>query len=131
MQPKRTPTTPCWTWSRALNDKGYGVVSRNGRLIGAHRFVYEALIEPVPEGLELDHLCFNSACVNPDHLEPVTHLVNMRRRRWNRLSMDLAREIRAAYAAGDVSTSTLGAKYGVSDEAIRLVIHERTWKEAA
>jgi hypothetical protein len=47
----------------------------------AHRVVYEALVGPVPEGLELDHLCKESRCVNPAHLEPVTHAENVRRGR--------------------------------------------------
>ncbi|WP_369010576.1 HNH endonuclease signature motif containing protein, partial [Bacillus cereus] len=45
----------------------------------AHRYVYENLSGPIPEGMELDHLCRNPPCVNPDHLDPVTHEENMRR----------------------------------------------------
>lgn len=69
----------CWTWIRSRSDRGYGVHSRNHRLRYAHRTVYQLLIGPVPKGLELDHLCLNKACVNPDHLEPVTHRVNVLR----------------------------------------------------
>ena len=47
----------------------------------AHRVSWELLVGPIPEGLELDHLCRNHGCVNPDHLEPVTHAVNVRRGR--------------------------------------------------
>jgi hypothetical protein len=49
----------------------------------AHRVVYEALVGPVPEGLELDHTCDNPPCCNPGHLEPVTHAENMRRGKRN------------------------------------------------
>lgn len=46
---------------------------------GAHRVAYEEIMGPVPEGLELDHLCRTRSCVNPSHLEPVTHRENMNR----------------------------------------------------
>lgn len=67
----------CWPWAGYRNGAGYGVFGYSGRL--AHRVVYEHLVESVPEGLELDHLCRNRACVNPWHLEPVTHAVNVKR----------------------------------------------------
>jgi len=69
----------CWVWTAALNNGGYGLVRLDGRTRRAHRVVYELLVGPIPEGLELDHLCRNHACVNPDHLEPVTHGENIRR----------------------------------------------------
>ena len=73
--------TGCWLWSGALNRQGYGTAfgGRDKRL--AHRFMYELHIGPIPTGLELDHLCSQPACVNPAHLEPVTHAENMRRSR--------------------------------------------------
>ena len=77
----------CWPWTGALNGSGYGVISRGGsRVRGdviknalAYRAAWELTNGPVPEGLELDHLCRNKACCNPAHLEPVTHEENMRR----------------------------------------------------
>lgn len=71
--------TPCWIWQGAVVHPGYGQMRRDGRRVMAHRFYYEREHGPVPDGLELDHLCRVYACVNPDHLEPVTHAVNMSR----------------------------------------------------
>lgn len=68
----------CWLWAAAKRD-GYGIVRISGRLRNAHRVSYEWLIGPIPEGLELDHLCRVRACVNPAHLEPVTREENLAR----------------------------------------------------
>jgi len=81
--------TGCWMWTAAnkgnvsLDDEGndYGAFG-TGNLLGtgsAYRCSYENLVGPVPEGLELDHLCRRHPCVNPAHLEPVTRKVNMER----------------------------------------------------
>lgn len=65
-------STDCWTWTGGRNSSGYGEITVAGRMKSLHRVVYEILRGPIPEGLTLDHLCRNRACVNPDHLEPVT-----------------------------------------------------------
>lgn len=71
----------CWEWNGA-SGRGYGLISDgSGRLRPAHRMMYELLVGPVPEGLDLDHLCRNRGCINPKHLEPVTHKVNINRGR--------------------------------------------------
>lgn len=69
----------CWEWTGCIV-RGYGQVAQPGgaRRV-AHRVSYELLVGSTPEGLELDHLCRNRRCVNPDHLEPVTKSVNARR----------------------------------------------------
>lgn len=74
--------TPCVEWPRARTKMGYGVVSYPGGREYAHRAAYRFFVGPIPEGLELDHLCRNPSCLNPEHLEPVTHAENMRRGYW-------------------------------------------------
>lgn len=69
----------CWEWQAFLTPKGYGQFSVKGRMVRAHRFAYEWMVGPITEGMELDHLCRNRRCVNPDHLEPVTHRENVLR----------------------------------------------------
>jgi hypothetical protein len=74
--------TPCLIFTGAIAD-GYGKVSVTvrgvKRMLRVHKFVWEHVHGPVPEGLELDHLCRQTDCCNPDHLEAVTHAENLRR----------------------------------------------------
>ena len=75
-------TETCWLWIASVNLKGYGMFHLPrpvGRRIHAHRFAYEAVVGPIPDGLVLDHLCRTSLCVNPAHLEPVTNRENVTR----------------------------------------------------
>lgn len=72
-------TETCWFWVGSLNSYGYGIFYVNGRTWMAHRWAYEFEYGPIPEGLTLDHLCRVRACVNPEHLEPVTSGENVRR----------------------------------------------------
>lgn len=74
----------CWLWSGTINViSGYGYLTVNGRSTLAHRFAYELLVGPIPEGLHVDHVyargCRSRHCVNPAHLEPVTQDENNRR----------------------------------------------------
>lgn len=69
----------CWVWTAATNTSGYGQFSVGGKHQGAHRVAWELLVGPIPEGLQIDHLCRVKHCVNPDHLEPVSHAENFRR----------------------------------------------------
>ena len=72
------PDTNCIVWTADRNQKGYGRFRYQGKLHVAHRVAYE-FDHAIPEGLQLDHLCRNRACVRPDHLEPVTNQENARR----------------------------------------------------
>lgn len=69
----------CWQWTGYVTHHGYGQMRIDGRYIAAHRVSYELLVGPISDGLVIDHLCRNTRCVNPAHLEPVTQAVNVAR----------------------------------------------------
>lgn len=71
----------CWIYP-CLNEKGYGVIGsggRGGRTLRTHRVTYEHFVAPIQPGLDIDHLCRNRACCNPEHLEPVDRSTNLMR----------------------------------------------------
>lgn len=78
-------TGDCWLWPGGTSGNGYGQLTtltgdeRKQTTIKVHRAMYERHVGPIPEGMELDHLCKVKRCANPAHLEPVTHLENVQR----------------------------------------------------
>jgi len=78
-------TKTCWLWTGSRSRDGYGKFEpATSVFYKAHRFAYETVVGPIPEGLTLDHLCRVRRCVNPDHLEPVTNQENLLRGRLSR-----------------------------------------------
>ena len=70
----------CWLWAGAKQTRGYGSLTNGaGGTQLAHRWVYQSMVGAIPAGLTIDHLCMVKACVNPEHLEPVTAGENVRR----------------------------------------------------
>lgn len=78
-----TAPGPCWLWTGAAS-KGrgsafYGRVQFDGKTCITHRVIYELLVGPIPDGMQLDHLCRQTLCCSPNHLEPVTGKTNCER----------------------------------------------------
>lgn len=72
-------TDDCWLWAGPTNGYGYGYIRHEGKMIMAHRLMYESEVGKIPEGLYCDHLCRVRNCVNPEHIEPVSNAANVLR----------------------------------------------------
>lgn len=76
---KVNKTNYCWNWIASTNDRGYGIFRFNGKTSRAHRVAYELTFGSIDDMLVIDHLCKNTLCVNPDHLDLVSQGENVRR----------------------------------------------------
>jgi hypothetical protein len=112
--------TLCHVWIGALNSNGYGQFSRSS---SAHRLRYEAEIGPIAEGMEIDHLCRNRACVNPDHLEVVTRAQNQQRGAHAKLTWEKVKWIRDSPAP----TTQIARELGISATTVSKVRRHLSW----
>lgn len=121
------PKTNCWEWNKVLNSYGYGHFSYNGKTYIAHRFIYELLIGKLSSNLQLDHLCKNRKCVNPQHLEEVTSAKNVQRGKSAKLSTQIVDTIRNVYKKGVTRQVDLAKTFGVGQDEISRIINNRRW----
>lgn len=75
----RSAPGECWLWMGATAGSGYGHLGWCGEWFLTHRIAYQAVVGDIPDGCEIDHLCRVPLCCNPEHLEAVSHAVNVRR----------------------------------------------------
>jgi predicted DNA-binding protein (UPF0251 family) len=147
----------CWLWVGGRSTAGYGIISHEEHLIGAHRYSWELHNGPIPAGMEILHNCpggDNPQCVNPVHLLLGTHADNMAdaarkgrmfngedralmqrqtaprgERHWNaRLTDESVAVIRERIAQGE-SHASVARRLGVSRQTVSDVVHGATWRE--
>lgn len=80
---KKHSPSECWLWTASRNSDGYGAFRIHGETVGAHRYAYQEYAGKLVSIVELDHLCKVRHCVNPLHLEQVSHRENAMRAREN------------------------------------------------
>lgn len=117
----------CILWTGAVTSSGYGCRRFRGRCESAHVVAYIEAKGEIPAGREIDHTCRTQLCINPDHLEAVTHLENVRRSRASKLSMEQARAIRAA----EGTIIAIGERFGVHNSTVSRIRSGQIWREAA
>lgn len=120
--------TGCWNWNKLYNgNNGYGTLRLPERNTYAHRYSYEIHVGPIPEGLVIDHLCRNRACVNPEHLEAVTHAENARRGDAAKLTWSDVNHIRGLLVR-DIKAGQIASMYQVDLITILAIQHNHSWK---
>lgn len=124
------PDTGCITWKACKQPNGYGRLGRDGinKQGMAHVVIYEKFVGSVPDSMELDHTCRNRACVNPNHLEPVTRIENVRRGSVPKLTPEQVMDIRM-YSIAGISQAKIAMQYNVHPGTIQAIVERRTWKD--
>lgn len=123
-------TTPCWIGNGGRTGAGYTLMKTAPRTpqVYIHRVMYERVNGPIPEGLELDHLCRQRACCNPEHLEPVTHIENVRRGSATKLTAARVLEIRELLARG-VFHREIARRFGIGKTSVGSIATGLSWRD--
>jgi hypothetical protein len=132
-------TPSCWIWKACKTIDGYGTFWFDGKMVRAHKFIYEYINGKILKGLEVRHKeCHNPSCVNPDHLDIGTHQDNMsdmvlagRQAKGetngrSKLTQNSVEVIRELYPQG-ITQESLAEMFGVSDVQICLIVNNKSW----
>lgn len=122
--------TGCWIWLGSLSDDGYPASVRVRRkTYRAHILYYRLIIGDIPTGASLDHTCRNRKCVNPSHLEPVTHTENVRRGLATKLNIASVRKIRSLHKEGRGGYRTIAKQFGITGPQVYKIVRGISWAD--
>lgn len=122
----------CWNWIGCKNEvTGYGKKQWHGEPVLAHRWVWMMLFGKIPDGMVINHICSNRACVNPRHLEITDQAGNCRHGVGAKLNESAVKEIRKGFAnrkRGE-TRRVLSQRFGVTPMTISDIWHGKSWKD--
>lgn len=140
--PARRPFNDCWEWQGSIAGVGYGKVVVEGRQVYSHRLAWEVTRGPIPQGVQIRHVCDNRRCVNPGHLVDGSFYDNMQdaidrnrfrhnEQHWNaKLTADDVRMIRELASAG-IRHQMIADNYGVCRSAVTNIVNRKAWRQVA
>lgn len=126
------PMSGCWLWLSQRDGGGYPFMCVEGRgrtrkFKKAHRLSYEEFVGKIPAGLDLDHLCRNRACINPQHLEPVTRAVNVQRGLLAKRSPETIEQVRELARSG-MKQREIMQKFNLPQSTTSHIMRGETWR---
>jgi hypothetical protein len=120
-------TSTCWNWTASRTSAGYGNLNWHGKYTYAHILAFKFAGKSIPFRHELDHLCRNRRCVNPDHLEAVRGRINIRRGKNAKLTPEKVAEIRILLQDKNANQTRIGKQYGVTGATISEIFLGKSW----
>lgn len=116
----------CWNWNGYIQPNGYPEFKRKGFPRGAHRYFYEQYKGKITEGFQVDHLCKNRKCVNPEHLEAVRQAENVRRGLLAKLTKEDVKKIKSL--KGKFNQYEIAEMFGINQCSVSRIMNEKRWK---
>ncbi len=117
--------SPCWIAVGYRHKGGYTKVQLRGRAVLAHRAMYEQEVGPIAPGMQIDHLCRQRDCMNPEHLDQVTPATNQQRGANAKVTAEIVREIRASTER----TGDIADRLGLLPSHITAIRARRLWRD--
>lgn len=118
----------CWEYLGAGDKDGYAAqIQENGKTLRGQRYYYEKYKGKIPKGLQIDHLCKNRICVNPEHFEAVTPMENLRRRVNVKMNEEVVDRIRRIYKNQNVSQTALAKKFNINQCHVSRIVNFKRW----
>ena len=123
--------TGCWIWQRSTARNGYGTYWHPEKKcsVSAHRYMYELHVGPIPEGLQVHHICNNRACVNPGHLEVLSPTKHVQKGGPTKVTEHIVAEIKTLWGTGCYTQSELADRFGIGQMTVSDIVTGVTWSD--